>query len=534
MGQHYSTLKFKETGYFSKMMCDYLDQKDSVTPFYHNFPTIEGFRKQLDEKSKSFTAQSREVLVESLEDQLKELNLSELSRENLLLLKQSNTFTVTTGHQLNLFTGPLYFLYKIISAINLAGELKEKFPDKNFVPIYWMATEDHDFEEICFFNYRGHKIQWDKEASGAVGRMSTKDLVPVFQEIESCFSSGKYATKLKELFKNAYLNHETLTEATRYLANELFAKYGLLILDGDDARLKSLFIPFVKEELTHQTSYKEVVKTNEELEKFYPIQVNPREINLFYLEKGLRERILFEEGMYKINNTDRVFSSHEMMELVSDSPEKFSPNVLMRPLYQEVILPNLCYIGGGGEMAYWMQLKNYFHSVLVPFPILLLRNSVLIIDRKQRKKMEALTISEHEIFLNKNELIERKVKEISNLSIDFSSQKEQLRKMFDELKSLSDKTDKSFSGAVLAQEKKQLNGLDKLEKRLLKAQKRKYKEIVSRISAIQSELFPKQSLQERQANFSEFYEIYGEGFVPLLIEILKPLKLEFDLITPTV
>ena len=183
-------------------------------------------------------------------------------------------------------------------------------------------------------------------------------------------------------------------------------------------------------------------------------------------------------------------------------------------------------------MAYWMQLRNFFDRVSVPFPILLLRNSVLIIDEKQHRKLEALQISEQEIFLEQNDLIKKKVKEISDLDIDFSRQRKELKEMFTELKLLSDKTDKSFSGAVLAQEKKQLNGLDKLEKRLLKAQKRKYQEIVSRISILQEQLFPKHSLQERQANFSEFYEIYGEDLIPLLVSVLRPLALEFDLITP--
>jgi len=532
LGQINSSIKFQDTGYFSKIMCDYLDQKESVRSFYHNFPNIDGFRNQIAEKSKSFSPKNRQVLYNCLQEQTKGLQLSELSREHLSLLKESNTYTVTTGHQLNLFTGPLYFLYKIVSTINLARELKAKFPKNNFVPVYWMATEDHDFEEICFFNYKGSKVQWNKEVQGAVGRTSTEGLDQVLKKIESLFGHNKNSTTLKQLFKDAYLNHITLTEATRYLANELFSEYGLLIIDGDDPGLKTLFIPYVKEELTQQSSFREVSKTNEVLGASYPIQVNPREINLFYLDKELRERILFEEGIYKINNTDLKFTKQEILDLLEVSPEKFSPNVLMRPLFQEVILPNLCYIGGGGEMAYWMQLKNFFDRVSVPFPILLLRNSVLLISNKQRQKLAALKISEKEIFQKHKELINKKVREISDLDIDFSEQRNQLNDMFRELKSLSDKTDKSFSGAVLAQEKKQLNGLDHLEKRLLKAQKRKFKEIVFRINSIQEQLFPKQSLQERQANFSEYYEIYGEELIPLLINALRPLRLEFDIITP--
>ena len=512
-------------------MCDYLDQEDSIKDFYGNFPDIEGFKKQIEQKSGSFQDENRRVLFQCVQEQTKHLSLSQLTKEHLFLLKDSKTFTVTTGHQLNLFTGPLYFLYKIISAINLATELKKNFPAYNFVPVYWMATEDHDFEEIQFFNYKGKKIQWNKDVKGAVGRTSTQGLNLVFDEIEKRFGKSKNADKLKELFSKSYLEHDTLTEATRYLANELFTDYGLVIIDGDDPGLKTLFVPYIQEELTNQTCFKEVSKTNDSLGSSYPIQVNPREINLFFLDKELRERILIEEGCFKVINTDLVFTKDQLLDLLLASPEKFSPNVLMRPLYQEVILPNLCYIGGGGEMAYWMQLKNFFERVNVPFPILLLRNSVLIIDKKQGKKLKKLHISEEEVFLNQNDLVRKKVKEISDLKIDFSEQRSELEKMFRHLKSLSDRTDKSFSGAVLAQEKKQLNGLNKLEKRLLQAQKRKYKEIVSRITSLQEQLFPKQSLQERQANFAEFYENYGDELIPALVEVLKPLQLEFDIIT---
>jgi bacillithiol biosynthesis cysteine-adding enzyme BshC len=362
--------------------------------------------------------------------------------------------------------------------------------------------------------------------------MSTEGLEAVYDLIEDNFGRGSNSKKLKNLFREAYLEHNTLTEATRHLANALFTAYGLVIIDGDDPGLKRLFVPNIEKELLDKSCFKAVSKTNESLSRNYPIQVNPREINLFYLDQGLRERILFDNHEFRINNTDLVFEKDVFLKLVHEYPEKFSPNVLMRPLYQEVILPNLCYIGGGGEMAYWLQLKSYFHHAQVPFPILLLRNSVLLLDSKYERKMEALGIQLHEIFLNQNELIKNKVKQISDIKIDFSEERKALSKMFIDLKSLSDKTDKSFSGAVMAQEKKQLNGLDKLEKRLLKAQKRKHSEIVDRMVGLKEALFPKNSLQERQANFSEFYELYGDHLIPLLADCLDPLGLEFDVIRP--
>jgi bacillithiol biosynthesis cysteine-adding enzyme BshC len=393
-----------------------------------------------------------------------------------------------------------------------------------------MATEDHDFEEIQYFNFKGGKVSWDRESYSAVGRLNTDGLEQVFDNFIKKIGNGKNDEDIKILFKQSYLEHNNLADATRFLANKLFGKYGLVIIDADKKDLKKEFIPFIKDDLLEQTCFKEVTKTIQEFSKDYKIQVNPREINLFYLDNNLRERIVFEDGVYKVNNSKLVFTKEAILREVENHPEKFSPNVLLRPLYQEVILPNLCYIGGGGELAYWLELKKYFESVDVSFPILLLRNSAVLCTSKQLKKLKKLNISEEEIFLNQNDLINRKVKEFSTINIDFSKQRSQISKMFKNLEELSYQTDKSFIGAVKAQEKKQLNGIDMLEKRLLKAQKRKLKEIVERIIILQNEIFPYHGLQERNANFSEFYLYYGENFIPTLFDCLEPLELKFDML----
>ena len=321
-----------------------------------------------------------------------------------------------------------------------------------------------------------------------------------------------------------------MADATRFLANELFGEYGLVIIDADNQDLKRTFIPYIKEELTLQTSHKKVLETIEKL-KNYTIQVNPREINLFYMEDDLRERIIFENGIYKVNNTKIEFSETEILELVENHPEKFSPNVIMRPLYQEVILPNLCYIGGGGEIAYWLELKSFFDSVNVTFPVLLLRNSVLLATEKQAKKADKLGLSWSNLFSKQDDLVNEKTKFLDEFSIDLSIQKDFLKIQFHYLHSLAQKTDKSFLGAVKAQEAKQIKGLENLEKRLLKAQKRKYSDELERITDLQNELFPNKSLQERQTNFSEFYLENGEKLIPELIRKLKPLEANFNIIT---
>ncbi|MCZ4318781.1 bacillithiol biosynthesis cysteine-adding enzyme BshC [Aequorivita viscosa] len=525
------SISYKKTGYFSKLICDYLDENPSLSSFYNRFPKLENFRAQFEEKRSQLSLAQRRKLAKRIMFQYGDNNLSQSTLSNIDLLYEPDTFTVTTGHQLNLFTGPLYFLYKIFSTINLTEALNKEYPKHYFVPIYWMATEDHDFDEINYFNLFGSKIQWNRDAAGAVGELSTEGLNTVKEILKKKLGPGKNADKLVSYFAQAYQENTNLADATRHLANLMFWEYGLVIVDGNDAELKKEFIPYAEKELTENLSFKMVSETTEKLTALgYPEQVHPREINLFYLTENLRERIIEKEGRFYVNESDISFSKEEILEELHEKPERFSPNALLRPLYQEVILPNLCYIGGGGELAYWFQLKDYFKKVEVPFPVLLLRNSALLVTKTLSEKLKKLNTGIEELFLPQHELITRHTYNISKIDIDFSKQKEFLKQQFKDLYTLAEKTDASFLGAVGAQEKKQLNGLDNLEKRLLKAQKRKFSEELDRLKNIQNQLFPKQSLQERQLNFSEFYLEHEEELLELLKENLEPLDFNFTVL----
>ena len=522
MPTHY--IPYQDTGYFTKLICDYLDEKKSLKPFYNQFPSIENFKHQIEEKQKSFSENKRHLLASRIMFQYGDNSISQSTLSNIDLLREHSTFTITTGHQLNLFTGPLYFLYKIFSAINLCEELKKEYPNNHFVPVYWMATEDHDFEEINHFNLFGKKKEWKRESSGAVGELSLEGLRELKQALKKDFGDSENGKKLISYFAEAYTKHNNLADATRNLANHLFYQYGLVIVDGNDAELKKCFIPYAQKELTENLSYKEITKTTKKLTALgFPEQVHPREINLFYLKENLRERIIERDDVFYINGTELSFSKGEILKELHENPERFSPNALLRPLYEEVILPNLCYIGGGGELAYWFQIKDYFDKVEIPFPILLLRNSALLIPKRLSEKIKKFKIRVDSLFLPQEDLLTKYTHKISKIDIDFSKQKRHLQRQFRDLYKLANKTDPSFLGAVAAQEKKQLNGLEKLEHRLLKAQKRNLSDELDRLRNLQEELFPNQSLQERQLNFSEFYMEEGDALMDILKEELDPL-----------
>ena len=397
-----------------------------------------------------------------------------------------------------------------------------------------MATEDHDFEEINHFSFRSQKLSWHTEQSGMVGDFSTEGLERISHILKVLLGKSHQGQYLASLFERAYEQHKTLASATRYLVNELFTPYGLVIIDGNDKSLKELLVPYFKRELLENTSHKEVEKTLayiKSVNKNYPEQVHPREINIFYVKDGIRERIVKDEQGYTVLNTSIRFSEEEILRHLECFPEYFSPNVILRPLYQEVILPNLAYIGGGGEIAYWLELKDMFAQYKVPFPMLMLRNSVLLISEAQEKKLHKLGLTHHDIFL-KNNILENKITQrLSEYPIDFSTQRACLQEHFAQLHQIADHTDKSFLGAVKAQEAKQLKGLDNLEKRLLKAQKKKYRETLDRVIDLRVSLFPKESLQERVDNFSE-YMIESQGqFIDTLVKHLSPFDFRFVILS---
>ena len=527
-------IPFKETGYFSEFITDYLSQKAELRCLYHRFPLATNFPAQIKEKQAHYSAENRDILAQALERQYKNLSISKETYQNIEALRQENTFTITTGHQLSLFTGPLYFIYKIVTTIVSCQQLKKLYPQYNFVPIYWMATEDHDFEEINHFSFRGQKLSWHAEQSGMVGDFSTEGLERISHILKVLLGKSHQGQYLASLFERAYEQHKTLASATRYLVNELFTPYGLVIIDGNDKSLKELLVPYFKRELLENASHKEVEKTLayiKSVNKNYPEQVHPREINIFYVKDGIRERIVKDEQGYTVLNTSIRFSEEEILRHLECFPEYFSPNVILRPLYQEVILPNLAYIGGGGEIAYWLELKDMFAQYKVPFPMLMLRNSVLLISEAQEKKLHKLGLTHHDIFL-KNNILENKITQrLSEYPIDFSAQRACLQEHFAQLHQIAAHTDKSFLGAVKAQEAKQLKGLDNLEKRLLKAQKKKYRETLDRVIDLRVSLFPKESLQERVDNFSE-YMIESQGqFINTLVKHLSPFDFRFVILS---
>jgi len=521
------TISLKDSNYFSKMMLNYINKEESLSEFYHLFPTKDNYLKQATNKLDNY--HNREILVQQIKQQLSGLELSKKQEKNLKKLGEKNTVTITTGHQLNLFTGPIFFFYKILQVIKACKELNKEQDEINYVPMFWMATEDHDFEEINNFKYSDRVIHWTKDFGGPVGRLSTEGLKEVFENFLMLIPNGNKKSKLEELINQSYLSHENLTDATRKLVHLLFKDLGLLMIDGDDKELKKLMISTFEEELIQSKSYHNVIPQNEKLEKMgYSIQVNPREINLFYInEDNSRERIVEQDGIYFVNNTSLKFTQEEILKDLHQNPDKFSPNVILRPLYQETILPNIAYVGGGGEIAYWFQLKEMFNKFNVDFPLLVLRNSLLIKTKKQHEKQLKLNLSNQDLFSNSLKITKKRSIETSEIAPELPKLEEELKAIFNRLEDLSTLTSTSFANMIQAQRTKQLKGFEKIEKRLVHAEVKQNEDLLIRIEQLLKSLSQQNGLQERVKNFSDFDYVDLSNFIDFIEESLQPFEFEF-------
>ena len=512
-----------DTRAFTSFFLDYIQKKESLKPFYDQFPELRNFNKTLTNKASSYPVKHRQVLQQVLHKQYQGLTLTDRVKENLSSISSPTTFTVTTGHQLNIFTGPLYFIYKIVTVINTCKQLRAQFPDHKFVPVYWMASEDHDYDEIKYFRLYGKKYVWETSQKGAVGRFDTSEIKTLFDSIPGDVG----------VFKTAYQRHKKLSDAVRYYVNELFGSEGVVVIEPDDHDLKSLFRKVMKEDIVRSSTVPLVNNTSKVLEQLgYKTQIFCRDINFFYLDDGVRCRIEKKDGRYHVLETELTFSEQDILELIDEQPEKFSPNVILRPLYQEVILPNLAYVGGPAEVIYWLQLKEVFDHHQTTFPILMPRNFGMVIDHTVNRKFEKTGLALVDLFEEKNYLFNHWVVKNTRHDLTIGNERNNIQNIFQTLRSKAESIDKTLGPYVGAEGKRSLNSLEKIEKKLLRAEKRLHTDKLRQIGEVKDVLFPNGNLQERTDNFLNFYQ-QDPQFIARLIDHFDPFDFNFNVLTYT-
>jgi bacillithiol biosynthesis cysteine-adding enzyme BshC len=517
-----SILAYSRVSQLAKTDIAYATGDERLLPFYQFSPNMDAFQKVIQEKAGRIYP--RTDLVETLLHQYQCLPEKKIVAQNIAALREESTFTIVTAHQPSLFAGPLYFIYKALTTIRLAREVERKSAGKNrVVPVFVLGSEDHDLEEVNKVNLFGKQLVWQPNESGPVGSMNTESLKVVLAELSAILGEDERARVLFQRIERCYTGSESFAGATQALLHEFLGDLGLVVLNMSDVRLKKHFIPFIKAELLEQPSYRLVNETIAQLSTLgFKTQATPREINLFYMLPGKRERIVREQDTYQVLNTTIQFTQAEILEEAEQHPERFSPNVVLRPLFQEMILPNLAYVGGGGELAYWLERKSLFQYFHLPMPMLVRRHSILWMDRDVLKKLQKTGFSASEFFADTDALIRSFVERNAAAEVSLEPQIQTLRGLYQQLAEKAKAIDPTLESSLMAESVKAISGLEQWQSRLVRAEKQKHETALQQIRSLKEKLFPAGGLQERHDNVLPYLLKYGDDFADTILQHLEP------------
>ena len=525
-------IDYRDTHSFSELVYDYIAGNKTLTPFYAFEANIKGIQNAIEQRKKYPI--DRQALVANLQEQYKQLAPEELVRQNIESLAHADTFSICTAHQPNLLSGYLYFFYKILHAIAMAEQLNSEYPELHFVPVYYMGSEDNDLAELGQFRYDNIKYEWDAEGqTGAVGRMRTDSLKELLNKLFKRFGPpGMHCDMLKELLERSYTQHPTIASATQNLVHELFGQYGLIVLNPDDPNFKKQFQSIILDELLHQHAYPIVSTQSKQLADIYKAQAFPRPINLFYLKDNIRERIEKQGDDWQVVNTSIRFDEAGIIAEVEKQPEHFSPNVILRGLYQETILPNVCFIGGGAELAYWLQLKPLFEYYHVFYPVIFLRQSVQIINEPTWQMMQQMNCSINDVFKPIETQVKEHIMQLSGIHLSVATEQEAIALQLEQLANKAQAIEPTLAKSIGAARAKINYQIEIIAQKMYRAEKRKAAIDVKRLQKIHQSIRPNGGLQERVENFSSYYVQNGFSIFDTIKRNIKPFDNQFLIIHP--
>lgn len=527
------------------LFLDYIEEFENVSKFYSkNFRDKDKYLNHFKILS-SQNKEHKDILFEIILNQYKNYNISEATRKNIELLKFGNTIAIITGQQLGLFSGPLYTLYKTITTIKLSKKLSEEYPEYNFVPVFWLEGDDHDFNEvktISVLNNENNLIDIsyndgiEEELNrGSIGQLKFNDNINlVFEELKISLRETEFKSSLLDLLKTIYLPGKTFLESFKELMYNLFDQYGLIIFNPLDSNVKKILKPIFKKAINDfQFHSMALVERSAELEEIYHAQVKVKAINLFYIDEN--ERLLIEPtetGELRLKGKRKKFSFEEMKNLVENFPEKFSPNVLLRPICQDYLFSTGFYIAGPGEISYFAQVNPLYEFFSIEEPFIYPRASATIVEKGVNQVLAKYNLSVLDIFVEQKQLIENFIRISSELNTEliFNDAIKEFEIIFQKISNNISKVDKTLEDLSQKTLQKILQTLDYLRLKTSEAEKRKYEITIRQLSKLQNVLYPKQNLQERELNFIYFVNKYGMDFIKWLYNELTIDKFQHQIL----
>ncbi len=521
-------LSYDRIPQFSKRDKAYQLGDENLRPFYKHEMVMESFEKIIENR-KGFEI-DRDMLVQQLMEQYADVPTSILTSKNIEALRLPDTYTVVTAHQPSLLTGPLYFIYKICSAIALAQKINEELIEYYIVPVLVMGGEDHDFDEIATVNMFGSSYTWSTDQVGPTGRMSHDGLRAVLDDVLERLGGGEHAQLMKNMIWESLEHSSTYGEFMFLFVDQLFREYGLVIINFDNPVFKEKLLPYVIYDVSDGDPSMAVNRDQRALEKAgFQAQAHVRDVNIFWIDGNRHRVILEEDGTYTIG--EETMSKDEVIARIKSSPGSVSPNVIMRPVFQELILPNLAYIGGGGELAYWMERKSLFEGWDLPFPMLVRRDSVMILDKKTNQWLDKNKMSYIDLFHREEQVIGKYAHSQAEVDLNLHSEKQLIQSVFETIRDLADKVDPTLSKTVLSEAAKADKSISYLENKLLKAEKNKNEVAINKLKNLKSRYFPgNDGLQERHDNFIPYFLKHGPSWFDELLKHLDPLNRNFKVL----
>jgi bacillithiol biosynthesis cysteine-adding enzyme BshC len=539
-------INFSDIPNHQNLFLDYMYEFENVKEYYkYNFRNKENYSsifKNISESRKNKQLNLSAILI----DQYSTLkNVSVKTIRNIELLEKEKTIAVVTGQQLGIFGGPLYTLFKIITAIRLANQLTERYDEFKFVPVFWLEGDDHDFNEVRSINLLDNENQIlnlgykeeinDDDAKQSIGHIKFDESInEFFSKFESSLRDTEFKNELLVKLREWYRVGRSFKQSFKELLFWTFDEYGLVIFDPQDPQVKSLLKPIFKKEINDFALHtQKLIQTSAKLEELYHAQVKVKPVNLFYHTDDGRYSVEPVDDVFKLRRKRKQFTKEEILAEIEASPDKFSPNVLLRPICQDYLLPTGFYIGGPSEIAYFAQVTPLYDFYNIETPIIFPRSSATILEKNVSSGLDKYDLNMNDIFLGLDELKEKVIAGLSenNIETAFEEASKEIELTFDKIKENLFAIDKTLVDSSGRYKDRIMSSILELKTKAIKAQETKHETTIRQLTRLSNLLYPLGNLQEREINFTYFYNKYGKDFIRKIYNDISVSEFEHQIIS---